>query len=524
MVYNKEVTTLKGASAFMKQSLSTQEKRRAWLWASGIVVLLVVLCVLGAWLALRPQTEEVFLPQESAALLAQSSAMDDITVTAVLDVQKQQLSFTQTLSLRNRTGEAQSQLLLRSWSGAYWSQSTSPAASDELFAACYGTAFDAGGLTMVSAEVDGQSVPWSYWEDDLTVLSLPVTWLADSICQVTLECLVEIPTCASRFGVWEDVYMLGNVFPLPAVWQAGEWRTDAYCAVGDPFVSECANWDVALRVPHGWQVGASAVSSTVLSNGEEDVHHFVAHGVRDFALVVRKQAATAQVMAGDVLITAYAATAKDARQMAQTARRAVLCFSARYGNYPYPTLTLCQVNFPYGGMEYPCMVMISADAICTGGDTLETTIVHETAHQWWAMTVGSDSFFAPWQDESLCEYAVLDYLGDVYGEERRQSAIFERVETALRITLRSDLTPGSPIDYFADLTDYSIIVYQRGAGLWTALESYLGRDTLQACLQAYYTQYTLKNATRADLERVLEVTSGKPVSALFLDYLDTQMP
>lgn len=507
----------------MKQTLSTQEKRRAWLWAAGIVVFMMLLCALGLWIALRPQTEEVFLPAESSALIQQCTSMDDIAVTAVLDVEKQQLSLTQTLSLRNRTGENQTQLLLRSWSGAYWSASTSPAASDELAAASYGTSFDAGGLTMVSAEVDGQSVAWSYWEDDLTVLSLPVFWAADSICHVTLTCLVEIPTCASRFGVWDDVYTFGNVFLLPAVWQDGQWRTDAYCAVGDPFISECANWEVTLTVPHGWSVGASAVSDSVAQLDDGDVHHFVAHGVRDFALVVRKQAATAQVMAGNVLITAYAAKASDARQMAQTARNALLCFSERYGAYLYPTLTLCEVNFPYGGMEYPRMVMISADAIRTGGETLETTIVHETAHQWWAMAVGSDSFFAPWQDESLCEYALLDYLGDVYGEERRQSALFERVETALRITMRSDLTPGSPIDYFSDLTTYSFIVYQRGAGLWTALESYLGRDTLQACLQAYYAQYALKNASRADLECVLETESGKPVASLFLDYLDTQM-
>ena len=137
--------------------------------------------------------------------------------------------------------------------------------------------------------------------------------------------------------------------------------------------------------------------------------------------------------------------------------------------------------------------------------------------------VGSDSYYQAWQDESLCEYALMDYIGRYYGADARRNAAFDRIETAMRITIPRGVTPGSPIDYFQDLTEYSQVVYRRGAALWMALENLMGKDQLDAALQKYVQEYRFRLASREDLTQLLSQAAGQDLSALMEDYLDTHI-
>ena len=47
-------------------------------------------------------------------------------------------------------------------------------------------------------------------------------------------------------------------------------------------------------------------------------------------------------------------------------KRALACFSERYGAYPYQSYTLCEISFPMGGMEYPALAMIASDRLTRG--------------------------------------------------------------------------------------------------------------------------------------------------------------
>lgn len=507
----------------MRQKLSPEDNRRAWLWAALIV--LMMLAVGAAAVALLTQDwrqEAVRLPETKADLLTAADALDSIRISAELDPDGQLLTFTQEMTLTNRTGQDQPAVVLRSWSGAYLTEETSPAASDELFYECYGAAFNPGGLAVESAFADHQAVEWTWLDDAQTVLSLPAEWKAGEAVTVALRCTVTIPDCASRFGYAGGVFMLGNVFPVAAVWQDGAWRTDAYCAIGDPFLSECANWQVTLSVPAGYTAAGSVWAEPTERSGMR-VYEYEGLALRDFALCISNRYTSVQGMAGDTLVTAYALRKQDAQAMLTCAVQAMSSYEKRWGEYAWPTFTLAEAPFPYGGMEYPGMVMIASDTLLTGGQVLEYTVTHETAHQWWAVIVGSDGWHQPWQDESLCEYAWLDYVGDWYGASDRERMAFDRIETSLRITIPGRVTPGSPIDYFADLTEYSRVVYQRGAALWCALETHLGKDALDAMLRDYQAQYRFRIASRDDLTEVISRHAGQDMSGLMLDYLDTLM-
>lgn len=509
----------------MREKLSRREKRLAWLWAGLIVLAMAALAALVWWAAgWEIWQEKGALPPESAAVLDASAEMDNITVDAAFDPESKQLTATQTLTLVNRWAETLHEVTLHSYSGAYLSQDTSPAATDELFDSCYGRGFSTGGLLVDSARVNGEDVPYAWADDARTVLTLPLStpWAPGETLTVRLTYHVHIPDCASRFGVDEGIWALGNVFPTLAVREDGAWRTDPYISIGDPFLSECANWVVRLTLPKAYRVAATGYAEPAVT-GDTAVYTLEAKAVRDFALVISDAYQVVTGMAGDTMVIACARERGAAREMLRYARQAIACFEAHYGPYVYPTLTLAETSFPFSGMEYPRLVMLGSSAVKTAGQTLEFAVAHETAHQWWYAMVGSDPWNNAWQDESLCEYALMDYIGQYYGEANRDSAVFQRIETALRITIPRGVTPGAPIDYFSDLTEYSQVVYRRGAALWMALETHLGKEGLDDALRHYQEQYRFAIATREELTRLLSDHAGQDLTALMADYLDTSM-
>ena len=508
----------------MSRGLTPRENRRAWLCAVAIVLGLfacggLAVLLTGGTLA---GAERVYQPEEGQMVQEAAEALDAITVDAAFDPDSRLLTATQVMTLQNPSGQTLDSLMLRSYSGSYLTQETSPAATDELFAACYGTAFSPGGLEVESVQLNGQDAAFTWQDTAHTVLVLPVQWAPRETLRVTLRYRVLIPPCASRFGVSEGIYTLGNVFPTPALWQDGAWRDDPYVSIGDPFLSACANWTVRLTVPRGYAVAATGYAEPVVS-GDTASYTFTARAVRDFALVISDGFASASGMAGDVLVVAYAKEQSLAQKMLAFAKAALQCYEQHYGPYAYPTLTLAEVNFPFGGMEYPRMVMISSQLMTTDTTDLELTISHEVAHQWWYAMVGSDSFNQSWQDESLCQYAALDYFEAAYGPDTKEDLAFLMIETAMRITVPRGVTPGSPIDYFQDMNEYATVVYYRGAALWRALETHLGKEKLDGALRRYAEEYRFGFATRDDLTRILSDAAGHDLSALVSDYLDTYL-
>ena len=67
-----------------------------------------------------------------------------------------------------------------------------------------------------------------------------------------------------------------------------------------------------------------------------------------------------------------------------------------------------QSNFLYGGMEYPCLSMISDDV---SGEDNFYTIVHETAHQWFYGILGVNESESGYLDEGLTELSTALFLG-----------------------------------------------------------------------------------------------------------------
>lgn len=491
--------------------------------AAGILAaaVLVVLWLCGVF------TPAPKLPPPSQALIEAWDGLDAVLVEASLDTETSSLSVSQTLTLKNRTGQTQEAAVLRTWPNAFQSPDTSPAAAEEaLYESCYPDGFSMGALVMSGARAardggEAKAVAYRYTDDAKTVLFVPVTdgWQAEEWIEITLTYTVQVPHMAYRFGVDNGIWALGNAFAIPAVWEEGDWRTDEYYPVGDPFLSDCMNWTVSVSVPEGFLCAGSGYPTAQTADGRTR-YDFVASAVRDFALVVSDRFHVAQQEQGGVLVSAYATDASRAREMLDDGKRALACFSKRYGAYPYQSYTLCEISFPMGGMEYPALAMIASDRLDAGGEALETVVAHEVAHQWWYAVVGSDPVNQAWQDEALSQFSMLEYLEDRYGVSRREEYEQRELESALRVTVPRGVTPGAPLDRFSSMSEYSLVVYDRGAAMLCALDRMLDGG-LDAFLGAYYERYAFGRATREDFENLLAETTGEDLTPMIRDYLDT---
>lgn len=487
--------------------------------AALTAIVLGVLALCGAFSrALEPDPP-------SQSLIQAWNRLDANTIEAELDVENALLIVSQELRLLNRTGETLDSSTLRAWPNAFQTADTSPAAAeDALYEGCYPDGFSAGSLTMREARVslddsDGEPVAYRYLDSARTVLSIPVKdgWPSDEWLTIRLSYTVRVPRMAYRFGVNNGIWALGNCFLIPAVREEDGPRTDEYAPVGDPFLSDCMNYMVSLTVPKGY---VCAGSGWPVVETEKGVWRFTSSAVRDFALVVSDRFQMAQAKDNGILVTAYATDAAKAKEMLEYGRRALQSYSSRYGGYPYQSYTLAEVDFPMGGMEYPAMAMIASTQLLSGGEALENVVAHETAHQWWYAVVGSDQWNQSWQDEALCEFSVLEYLEDVHGLASRERYEQSHMEAAMRVTVPRGVTPGAPLDRFDGMSQYSLVVYDRGAAMLCALDRMLP-DGLDPFLRAYYERFAFQRASREDFEALLGEVTGEDLAPIIRDYLDT---
>lgn len=239
---------------------------------------------------------------------------------------------------------------------------------------------------------------------------------------------------AIRMGRWADtVYQVAQWYPRIAMyddlrgWDSASYRGE------DEFHNPFARFEVSLDLPAGWLVGATGVlknPETVLTPtarerlsrlqesdaririvgpeergpgrataaGNRLVWRFVADTASDFAWGASDRYvwdATRATIPGRGSIPVHLFyTADHADRFAKAdglARHALELYSAHFTPYGFPQLTL--VDGPEPGMEYPMLAM-------THGETL----VHEIAHEWWPMTVGTDETRYGFLDEGLASY------------------------------------------------------------------------------------------------------------------------
>lgn len=154
-------------------------------------------------------------------------------------------------------------------------------------------------------------------------------------------------------------------YPALAVRQNGRWVEEQPEGLGDVEYAEMTDFDVTIHVPENVVVAATGEAMSSPRRGD---YHFVARGVRDFAVlasadyvVTRKDT---EVGGASVRVEAYTLKKDVAKadKVIDIATHALQIYAKRFGPYPYSNFKVVEgpIKGGAGGMEFSGLTSISA--------------------------------------------------------------------------------------------------------------------------------------------------------------------
>jgi hypothetical protein len=284
-----------------------------------------------------------------------------------------------------------------------------------------------------------------------------------------------------RFGRAGPYAWFGSGEPLLA-WQRGfGWHTeDMIDFPGESATSEAMDVHLVVHAP---------AADTVIMSGDPTDPSPPHRGMR----VWRSHIATAR----DVSVAAGPFVVGDARVGKVRLRvgapnpqlrddvlgefeRAIRLLSAKFGPYPFPSLSVARLPASGGGIEYPSSILM------LNGSRL--VAVHETAHQWFYAMVGDSQALHPWLDEAFATYAeqLVDHDDPV--------GIFLN---------RPGRVDSSTESFGHDAQRYYVTTYFKGAAALLAARSAAGGGPFDAAVRCYARAYAWQIATPYDFERAI---------------------
>ena len=271
---------------------------------------------------------------------------DRYTVQAEWDAQARTLRVEQTVLLTNRTGAALSVLDFHLYANAFSQEESAPVLPQERKYA-YPEGFSPGGAEVAAVQVNDRDVPWELSGEGDTVLRvfLPFRLRPQGGVEVRLSYSVALSDNRLRTGVSARDVRLCNAFATLCAHDGESFRHDAYGAIGDPFVSACASWEVHLRAPT-----SLVAAGPGLVSASEGSWTFSGENLRDFALVLSPDFCVAQGEVDGVTVRSFAFDQEGAQQALDCAMRALSVFGGLFGDYPFPDFTVCAAEVFPGGM------------------------------------------------------------------------------------------------------------------------------------------------------------------------------
>ncbi len=425
---------------------------------------------------------------------------------------------------KNQTGVEISQLKFNLFGNAYREDSAYSPVSSVFSASAYYGGKSYGGMEILSVS------PCASWEIGGADENILVVDLAESVPQggqaeITVEYRLTLARVNHRTGIAEHAVNLGNFYPVLCVYEKNRGFYECeYYSDGDPFYSECADYDVTLRVASDYTAAMSGEILSAESDGGVTEYRAELINARDFAIVLSKEFSLVQGEADGVRVMYYYYDDDRANERLELIENSLAYFSDTFGEYLYDTYSAVQTGFCVGGMEYPALTMIG-DHI--SGVDYDYTIVHETAHQWWYAAVGNNQLENAWMDEGLAEYSTLLFFDRFKEYGLTRSGLMQSAENAYKafysvhsqIFGQADTAMNKKLGEYLSEYHYVTLTYDKGMILFDTLRRSVGDKKFFSGLEHYYAAYSGKVATPRQLSSSFK-KAGVDVSGLFDSFIE----
>jgi len=495
-----------------------------------------------------------------------------------LDDKNHTLSGFESFTYKNNSPQTLDIIYMHVWPNAYKNKETALAQQlkrndgDKIAKA---EAKDLGFIDSLDFKVNGNNVKWEYDPQhiDIVLLHLASPLAPGQQIQISTPFKVQIPSGSlSRLGHIGQSYQITQWYPKPAVYDQNGWNAMPYLNQGE-FYSEFGNFDVKITVPANYVVGATGELQTAseiaflndkvneskkklekLLNTETDrsknfpesasawkTIQYKQDRVHDFAWFADKRFL---VLKGEVVlphskdtVTTWAMfTPQNAKLWANALEYlhdGTYYYSLWNGDYPYKHVTAIDGTISAGGgMEYPMITVIGNSS---SKEELEVVIVHEVGHNWFYGILGSNERVHGWMDEGLNTLNEMRYVQTKYPDNTRFSDMVAGGRFHLNdldhhdsgdIMYRTLASFGldQPLETHSDdfsSFNYGAIMYQKTGVVFFYLMDYLGAEKFDAAMSAYFQQWKFKHPQPADLQKTLETQTGKDLSWLFKDLIQT---
>ncbi|MEZ5316827.1 MAG: M1 family metallopeptidase [Vicinamibacterales bacterium] len=191
-------------------------------------------------------------------------------------------------------------------------------------------------------------------------------------------------------------------------------------------------------------------------------------------------------------------------------------FVETIGDYPFEKLANVQSATRFGGMENASAIFYSERGIASGR-SMEGTVAHEIAHQWFGDAVTEADWHHLWLSEGFATYFGHQFFEATDGEDAFRALMEADRQTVLKSEdSNRPLVDPSVTDLFALLNRNS---YQKGGWVLHMLRGLLGDEAFFRGIRAYY-RANLHQAVLSDaLRAAMESASGRDLGWFFAQWL-----
>lgn len=380
--------------------------------------------------------------------------------------------------------------------------------------------------------------------EDRTVLrvALPDPVRPGEEIRVRMRWTAKVPRTFARTGVRGDYFLVAQWFPKVGVLESGGvWNCHQF--IQTEFYADFGVYDVALRVPSGWVVGATGREQERIEHDDgTTTHRYRQADVHDFAwttspdvIELHQRFEDADLPPVDMRLLLQPDHADLAERYFEATAAALEHYGKWWGPYPYGHITIVDPAYASGtgGMEYPTLFTGGARWIAPRGRrSPEGVTVHEAGHQFWYGIVANNEFEHAWLDEGFNTYSTTRVMERVFPEhahERRYfegfiPVTFEGIVPAER-TSGADHLPGPTSALLRDPqsrpswqtgpSGYRVNAYDKGALTLRTLENYLGWEVFQRGMSTYFRDYAFSHPEPADFFATMEAAAGQDLDWFF---------
>jgi hypothetical protein len=323
------------------------------------------------------------------------------------------------------------------------------------------------------------------------------------------------------------IMLLGTSYPVLAVHEGDEWLRKLEPSVGDIIFNEAADYEVKIETAPGVAVFTSAAEDSNANNRKTLV--FSAPDLRDFAIIAGRNLRSEQTQIGDTTLRSIFIPEHEriGKQVLAMAADALRIFTAKFGALPFRTINIAEAPLVagLGSSEFAGMEIIASayyvdfdspamrnlpeiirEQRPSVEESLEWSVAHLTAHEWWGRAVGNDPAREPVLDEAMASWSALLYFREIYGEQKAALVLEDQLQGVYRLYRTfggEDMDANRPSRDYRNTFQYAAVVTTKGTLMFVELQRLLGEEKLLAAFRNYYKANLLEIAELDDLRGAL---------------------